>query len=59
MATLTEKVVEKKAKAKQRHQRVAEAYEKWLEENPKATPQRKMKTFDALSDSAWLEEYLK
>jgi hypothetical protein len=58
MSTI-EKMVEKKVKARKRHNRVAEEYRKWLRENPKATMKRKMKTFDALVDSAFLEEQMK
>ncbi len=48
--------VEKKSKAKARHKRAAEAYQKWLIENPKTGKQRRMKMFDAFVDSAFLDE---
>ena len=59
MATMTERVIEKKSQVRKRHGRVADAYRKWLDENPRATKRRRVKTFDALVDSAFLEEHLK
>jgi hypothetical protein len=51
--------VEKSTKAKERHQRVAEQFEKWLKRNPKANRRRRVEMLDAISDSALLEEELK
>jgi hypothetical protein len=50
--------VEKRATAKKRQRRVAEEYEKWLEQNPKAGRKRRIQALDAISDSAFLQECL-
>ena len=51
--------VEKRATAKKRQQRVAEEYERWLKDNPKAGRKRRIQALDALSDSAFLQELMK
>jgi hypothetical protein len=50
---------EKKSTARARHKSVASKYQEWLEENPKASAERKAKTFDAFCDSAILDQELK
>jgi hypothetical protein len=51
-------VVEKKVRARERQQRVAEAYKVWLKDNPKAGRKRRIQALDAISDSAFLQEHL-
>jgi hypothetical protein len=51
-------VVEKRVRARERQQRVAEAYKEWLKNNPKAGRKRRIAALDAISDSAFLQEHL-
>jgi len=51
--------VEKKAKARARQQRVAQEFEKWLTQNPRAGRKQRIDMLDAFSDSALLDEELK
>jgi hypothetical protein len=50
--------VEKRATAKKRQRKVAEEYEKWLKDNPKAGRKRRIQALDAISDSAFLQELI-
>lgn len=51
-------MVEKKSRAKHRHQVVANAFQIWLEKHPSATPAEKLKALDHLSDSAYLSDQI-
>jgi hypothetical protein len=51
-------MVEKKITAKRRQREVAEEFEKWLSENPKAKRREKIQKLDQLSDTAFLRDLL-
>jgi hypothetical protein len=48
--------VVKKAKARERHRRVAEEFRQLMQKKPDMTRREKIKFFDAVADSAYLEE---
>lgn len=50
--------VEKSAKAKARQKEVATTFEAWLKSNPKANRKRQFNAFNAISDSAYLNDIL-
>jgi hypothetical protein len=51
-------LVEKSSKAKKRQREVAQAYQKWLKNNPKANIDERIKQLDFLSDTAFLRQTL-
>jgi hypothetical protein len=47
----------KKSRARERHERVAEQFRRWLEKNPKAGRRLKSTTLDMISDVEFMKDY--
>jgi hypothetical protein len=50
-------VAQKKSRARERHERVAEEFRKWLEKHPQAGRRLKVTTLDMISDVEFMKDY--